>query len=129
MELNLTISIGDILSAVVIVTAIIAIYFQARSVRISEQQLKVNVDDVKALSAESKSIADQIKKEREIREEMVQKKMEEYAEQMNYTSHAYGQAMDFHRTLESQTHEYIMTLNLGIQSLIDETREWGQVYV
>lgn len=123
MELDLTISIGDILSAVVIVTAIIAIYFQARSVRISEHQLKVNVDDVKTLSLETKSIADQIRKEREIRQEMVQKKMEEFAEQMNYTSHVYEKAMYFYRALDSQTNEYIITLNLGMQSLIDEIRE------
>ena len=76
----------------------ILIYFQARSVRISEQQLKVNVDDVKTLSLETKSIADQIRKEREIREEMVLKRMEEFAEQMNYTSHVYDKAMYFYRT-------------------------------
>ena len=127
MKLDLTISIGDILSAVVIVTAIIAIYFQARSVKISEEQLKANVDDVRALSVETKAVADQIKKEREIREKMSIEKMEEYTEQMNYTSHVYGEAMDFYRATESLLHEYIMSLNLGMQMLIAELKENNKV--
>ena len=68
--LDLTITIGNILTTVVIVSGVITIYLHAKSVKISERQLKADVDDVKALSVETKSVADQIKKERKIRENM-----------------------------------------------------------
>lgn len=122
MTLNLEITIGDILTAVVILTGVLALYFQARSVRISEKQLQTNINDLTLLSKETKELAEQIKKERQLREDLTIEKMTEYAEQMNYTSHVYGEAISYQRHNRSVIHEHVMTIILGMRIILEELK-------
>ncbi len=122
MKIDLTVSVGDILTTLVVLTAIIALLLQARSVKLSEKQLNVQVNDVKTLSNEVSKVAEEIKREREKIEKLSIEKMTEYAKQLNYTNHVYDQSMFYYRTNQSQMHEYIMSLNLAVQNLLEEIK-------
>ncbi len=118
-----TISTGDILSVVIILTGIVALFFQARSVRLSEKQLGLNIEDVKVLSLKTQRMADDLRKEQETIKKMSIEKMMEYANLTNYTTDVRRDVLTFSRSNQAQMHEYVICLCLVTRWLLDNFKE------
>lgn len=125
MDIDLTISFGDILTSIIILSGIIAIILQARSVKISEKQLSLNIKDLQDiskdlhnLSDETNKIAKQIKYERDVREKMVINWMKDYSKSLDYTSHVYSQQLHDTGNIQLIINDYLLTLITILKALI-----------
>ncbi|MFM2386941.1 MAG: hypothetical protein RL660_1698 [Bacteroidota bacterium] len=103
---NLTISIGDIINFLILISGIVAVYIQNRALKVSEKELHAKMTDLE-------TVVKELDQERKDRTRQIDERKEEDLRLLNYTSSVVATEQENRRKMEEMFYNHFSTLNLS----------------